>query len=382
MNASHNAMQSMVFEGSKQESIVNSTNYEIYKAIDQNLHVFESDAAGTQTTYISLDYGNPLYLIEQFVEKIEKGEKAFSIDLDKCGCMKRLALATYFPIMNHFLAQYCPSKVYSPRVDLFFEMVLVKHGLMVGDFSQNPDAYSPLFKKKEGEFFNELILETFDMALRRAFKRRLYARTEAVNRGLESAKTYVNALYERYARLLVLRVDFGFRTENPLLPHTVGLQEAQEHLARFFNNKRGKKLYANHVGYIWRLEYGKEKGYHFHLFFFFDGSKAHKDEYLASKIGADWIDVTQGKGIYYNCNAHKQKYKRLGIGMIAHDDEEKRRNLLDVLAYMHKEDQTLREKYSDKTHGWGRGTMPRLRQGLLGRPRKALVNKLKQPSLS
>jgi hypothetical protein len=56
--------------------------------------------------------------------------------------------------------------------------------------------------------------------------------------------------------------------------------------------------------------------------------------------------------------------------MISHDDEEKRRNLLEVLAYMYKEDQTLREKHADKTHGWGRGTTPSARQNRRGRPRR------------
>ncbi len=370
MEVNNNGMHSMAFEVSKQEASFNPNTDEIYKEIDRNLHVFESDAGGTTTTYYSMEFDNPLYLIEKLVEEIEKGRKAFSTALDKRGCMKPLALAKYFSMMNRFLSLYSASKVYTPHIDLFFETFMIKHGVMPPDFSTNPDAYSSLFKMKEGEFFNQLIEEISDMASQRTFKRKLYARTEAINRGLASAVEYLNALYDRYARLLVLRVDFGFRTENPLLPHTVGLLEAQENLARFFNNKRSKKLYTNLVGYIWRLEYGKEKGYHFHLFFFFDGSKAHKDEYLASEIGADWIDVTGGKGIYYNCNAHKQKYKRLGIGMISHDDKEMRQTLLDVLAYMHKEDQTLREKHTDKTHGWGRGTMPRPRMGMLGKPRR------------
>lgn len=362
-------MHSIASEINEQEGILNTTTYEIYKAINRNLNVFESDAAGTRTTYLGIEFDNLLYLIEKFVEEIEKGKKAFSSDFNKHGCMKHLELAKYFLMMNAFSALYCPSKIYSPHVDLFFVTFRIKYGDMIGDFSKNPDAYSGLFNKKEGEYFNQFIEEIYEMTLQRIFKRKLYARMEAFRRGHSSSNGYLDALFERYARLLVLRIDFGFRTENPQLPHTVGLLDAQEHLSRFLNNKRGKKLYTNLKGYIWRLEYGKEKGYHFHLFFLFDGSKAHKDEYLANEIGADWIKITSGKGIYHNCNAHKQRYKRLGIGMISHDEEEKRRNLLEVLAYMHKEDQTLREKYTDKTHGWGRGAMPQKRTAANGRPR-------------
>lgn len=366
----HEHVRSVASECSTPRYLANATTCEVYKEIARNSHIFDAEVEGMRKTFISPDFGNGFYLIEKFVEEIAKGGKAFAAHPNQRGCMQPLALAKDLRKMNSLLALYSPSKIYSPHVDLFFETFVIKHGLMPGFFSENPDEYFDFFKKTQGQFFNQLINEIFVIASQRAFKRKLYRRKEAIKRGYASGRSYLDALYERYARLLVLRVDFGFRTGDPRLPHIVELLEAQNYLVRFLNNKRGKKLYANLTGYLWRLEYGKEKGYHFHLFFFFDGSKAHKDEHLASEIGADWIRVTDGKGIYHNCNAHKQRYKRLGIGMISHDDEEKRRNLLEVLAYMHKEDQTLREKHADKTHGWGRGAMPRPRSNLSGRPRR------------
>lgn len=354
----------------EQGESLNKTTFQIHKTIDWNSNVFKADSGDHALTYAGPELGNRLYMIEKFVEEVKKGGKAFSTKPTSRGLMRPLALAKYLGMMSAFLTLHSPTKIYSPHVELFFDTLVTKYGLEPDDFNGNPDAHSPLFKMKQGEFLNRLIEDISKMTSQRAFKRKLYARTEAINRGHSSAKKYLNALHERYARLLVLRIDFGFRTSDPVLPHPVGLLEAQDYLARFFNNKRGKSLYSNLKGYIWRLEYGKQKGYHFHLFFLFDGSKAHKDEFLANEIGADWTKVTDGKGIYHNCNAHKQSYKRLGIGMIAHDDEEKRRNLLEVLEYMYKEDQTLREKHADKTHGWGRGAMPMPPQLGLGRPRK------------
>ena len=353
------------------EDPLNVTTLQLYAEIDANANIFASAADGQQRTYIGTEYGNLLYMIERFVERVLSGEKAFSSEVTARGCMKHLALAKYFNLINSFLALHSTKKVYSPHVDIFFDIFVVKHGLVAGNFSKNPDRFVPAFKKKEGEFFDQLIEEIFTQGTQRVFKRKLYARTDAIERGLASAKEYLDDLYEHYSRILVLRIDFGFRTETPLAPHPVSLQEAQEHLARFMNNRRGKVLYASLVGYIWRLEYGREKGYHYHLFFFLDGAKVRKDEYVASEIGADWIKVTDGKGIFYNCNAHKQKYKRLGIGMVSHDDQEKRRNLLAVLGYMYKEDQTLREKHAEKTHGWGRGVPPRKTKSAVGRPRRS-----------
>lgn len=365
-NSMNNATPALI----PHDHLLGQTTQQIYKAIDANSNIFEADYRDETVTYIGNEFGDRLYMVEKFGEEIQKGRKGFSTKLTEQGHMKPLALAKYLKMMNSFLSLHSFSKIYSPQVELFFDILVIKYGLIPGDFKDSPNVYSSLFKMKQGEFFNKLIEEILHMTSQRGFKRKVYARVDSINKGYLSAKGYLDVLYERYARLLVLRIDFGFRTSDAALPHTVSLLEAQEHLARFLNNKRGKTLYKNLKGYIWRLEYGKQKGYHFHLFFFFDGSKAHKDEFLANEIGADWIKVTDGKGIYHNCNAHKQSYKRLGIGMISHDDEEKRRNLLEVLAYMHKEDQTLREKFSDKTHGWGRGAMPRPPQHGLGRPRK------------
>jgi hypothetical protein len=353
------------------EDALDATMSQLYAEIDANANIFASDADGQQRTYIGIEYGNPLYLIERFVERALNGERAFSSDVTARGCMKHLTLAKYFSHLNGFLARYSSTKVYSPHVELFFDVFVLKHGLVSGDFGKNPDHLFPAYMQREGEFFDQLIQEISRKGSQRAFKRKVYARTEVIEKGLASAKKYLNDLYERYSRLLVLRIDFGFRTETPTAPHPVTLQEAQEHLARFMNNRRGKTLYANMVGYIWRLEYGREKGYHYHLFFFFDGAKVCRDDYIGNKIGSDWIKITDGKGIFYNCNAHKRKYKRLGIGMISHDDLEMRTTLLAVLRYMYKEDQTLREKYVEKTHGWGRGITPRGTKSAAGRPRRA-----------
>ena len=355
------------------EELSGLNSFQVYQSIDYNSNTFDVESDGEKIPCLGIDFGNLLYEIERLMQEIREGRRAFVDKKGKNPKLKASSLGGYLPLMNALLKLHSLSKIYSPSVALFFDVCITKYGLMPGDFCGNPNAYSPVFQMTQGEFFNKLIEEFYVAMSQREFKRKMHARKEAIERGRKSGEEYIRALFEKCSRLLVIRIDFWFRSAKPLMPHTTNLHEAQKHLSCFLNNKRGKRLYANVVGYIWRLEYGKEKGYHYHLIFFFYGAKVHKDEYIASRIGEDWIKVTDGKGIYHNCNAHKQRYKRLGIGMISHDDIEKRQNLLNVLAYMHKEEQTLREKHLSKTHCWGRGTLPRARRSGAGRPRRSQV---------
>jgi hypothetical protein len=152
------------------------------------------------------------------------------------------------------------------------------------------------------------------------------------------------------------------------------LEDAQRDLNHIFNNMRGNKLFAALVGYIWKLEYGEEKGIHIHFIFFFDGSKVHKDAYLAKLIGEYWRKriVKYDRGIYHNCNMNKNFYKRCGIGMVSHDDLVKRAHLLDAVKYLTKKDQYLRYKPGKKCRAFGKGNMPPERdEGGPGRPRQS-----------
>jgi hypothetical protein len=132
---------------------------------------------------------------------------------------------------------------------------------------------------------------------------------------------------------LVLRLDLTYRKDvDTQFLHEVEIREKywqalqdREHL---FRNTRSNSIFDNMVGYIWKLEPGELKDWHYHFFFLFNGSQVREDISRADMIGEYWQKViTQGRGIYYNCNAHKDKYKRCGIGMINHYDMELIANL-------------------------------------------------------
>jgi hypothetical protein len=130
------------------------------------------------------------------------------------------------------------------------------------------------------------------------------------------------------------------------------------------------------VGYIVKLEYGVNRGFHFHLVVFMDGQHVQQDGYIASELGRHWKEtVTKGQGIFFNCNAKAfedgmYEYKRVGIGMINHDDVNKRHILVhDVIAYLCKKEQSVKTS-SGKGRVFTMGVLPK-QKSAAGRPRKS-----------
>lgn len=188
------------------------------------------------------------------------------------------------------------------------------------------------------------------------------------NKNYKELTSYVDALFERYSRLLVVRVDLSYQKQHAQTTQA----EAKGDREHLLQNTRSNKLFDDMVGYIWKLEHGAEKGFHYHMIFFFDGSKVRQDITKALLIGQYWTNVvTKGRGLYYNCNADKSRYKSCGIGMV-HNADSLMRDSLTRLAvpYLTKTDLYMKLQ----TTGRGMGKMERPRQkDPRGRPRTPIA---------
>lgn len=182
---------------------------------------------------------------------------------------------------------------------------------------------------------------------------------KTLNRGLESANAYVDALQDKYSKLCVVRVDLGYKK-----PHSNNtmLDDANKDFNRMMNNRRSKpSVFKGQVGYICKKEYTKDKGVHFHAFFFYDGQKVQRDKSKGTQIGKYWNEqITANKGSYHNCNLNE--YKDNGVGMLKHNDTKKRENLDAAVSYLFKDDkdQDLTPvKSNQNDRSLVRGTMPK-----------------------
>lgn len=255
-------------------------------------------------------------------------------------------------VTKHYY-QYQEAKSAHPTVELFLKSFYQYRNLNIFDECLSAEAYSELLTELQyvlSDFMSELMSPHHQKRLRNLRRSEL--------RNGASIKSYLDDLFALYAKLLVVRVDFHFRD-------SVTIEEAQEEREWYLRSI--KREYKSLVGYVWKLEYGKHREYHYHIAFFFNGNQVQNDFRLGRLLGGAWR-----AGSYHNCNADKRKYDEwgtCGIGEVHWDDSSKRRRLLDnALNYLLKMDERLLATMFERSRSLGKMEVPhRSRKG--GRPR-------------
>ena len=295
--------------------------------------------------------------IEQFTNTIISTDlPAFEFDTNirNSFVLKRHPLSKYYTDFNDLSSYLSDEYAYSSKVNLFldcYSQLNLGKMAFTGHYPHDEHLH-----REQYERFNSLIDLIRTKSKESAFVAKLKAQKDKVNRRLKVAHSHIDSLIEKRCKLLVLRVDFSYRKD---LVGQITLDEAKRDLEHFLSNRRSKpSLFENMDGYIWKLEYGPDKGYHYHLVLFFNGSKHQSDYYLAREIGEYWKHcITKGRGIYFNCNAKKSDYWHIGIGMIRRDDDTMISNLKHrVIGYLVKSDQYLMAKRLGNNRCFGMGS--------------------------
>lgn len=207
-------------------------------------------------------------------------------------------------------------------------------------------------RKSIALLLNDLCKEIKFLTSQKEYKQQVQNRKDKSKNQYQRSLSLINELFIKHSKVLIMRTDFAFKATSQ-----VDIEEMKEHMSKFLKYLLTRKGELQDIlGYIWKLEFGVQKGYHYHCMFFMDGNKYANDSYYAQKLGELWQHITQGHGIYHNCNASKFKYRKLAIGCISHDDEQARETLNLVLKYIAKVDQFLMEKTLIKYHTFGRSS--------------------------
>ena len=169
----------------------------------------------------------------------------------------------------------------------------------------------------------------------------------------------MQAVSERYARVLVVRVDFAYKKKYHHLLSIKDFDNDMRILRQRIHNRDG--FFDGLIEYAWALEQGIEKGYHCHLLLVYKGHKRKNAYGIAKRVGEIWESITFNEGCYFNCHstAYLSQFEEkgmLGIGMIHTCNSKQVENMLATVQYLvrpEKEQQHLRAKVCRRMRTFG-----------------------------
>ena len=329
------------------KSLTSSSLSNIYN--DLNMFHGTKQEEEQKTTIITPDFDSSLYLIEQFMRYIEQSE-TLPFTLNPKIFVSDQRLLIQLEQVSRWLSEYKPFFQYSPYVDLFFRVT--PSFPIVYSLKSNPR--EAFMGKSMAEWSNQFIEQIRLILHSRKFKDRIRHREENARRSFSSSIRYVQHLFDRHSRLLVIRMDFALRRDQN------DIEEPLDRILNYFSQlkmqmKRRSRVRRALVGYIAHLEYSLVKGHHLHAIFFFNGNRVINDYSISFRIASLWSRITENKGIYFNTHVKTLQYTCPATGMIHRSDEKKRCCLAYVIWYITKLDQQLMYKYHDKQRVFFRG---------------------------
>jgi hypothetical protein len=263
---------------------------------------------------------------------------------------------------------YFPLHDINPYVALLFECVDRFDSPM---FFLYASSTFPHEVKQTVIIMNKLVEDMRREASSADFKRVIRRFVKAEKKREKSLNIYIDTLFNRYSRLVVIRLDLSYSVGSfKVKDIQQNLLEVKADWTKMQRDLHKGLPVKDMLGFACKLEYGHAKDFHFHLLVFYNGSTYRKDVALARLIGEHWRqEVTEGKGRYFNCNNKKRNYKFLGVGVVSHFDSFLISNLKSVVAaYLVKIDYWVRFS-PGLGRSFYRGNMPKLDCAKRGRPR-------------
>lgn len=339
----------------------------------------------------AIEYARYTYELELFLKGFVKHsyrDMVLKPDIDKFNCIKRTedswrsCFVSYLPYFIFFARNLPPECIYSERIETFLSVCkdysLPEYDDNIEDFCRDPIEYfrSPKYRIPYNQmrvYINGFFRDLYERLREPKTLRKILDRERAVKKNYKEYIRLIEKLFERYARLVVLRIDLGYKKEE-----NANIEDLVKDINHIHGNKRHNKLFSHLVGYMEKIEFGMQKGAHAHLLLFFDGSKRKpsSDVYIAKEIGEYWVNqVTKGRGVYWNCNAEKARYEannRLGIGEIHVTEDMKIQNLYRIVEYFCKSEQYVKPRTRPKMKLMRKSVLPKLIGAKKGAPRKSL----------
>lgn len=213
-----------------------------------------------------------------------------------------------------------------------------------------------------------------------SFRRLVEKQQRCAHKNAASVTEFLHFRFHRRAKVLAIRLDLAYiQPDDPLEPWEQPTDaQVKAHLAAWL--VRIKAMLPGDPKVMWKLEWGARKGHHLHIMILCLGDRVRQGITWARIAGEEWEKITGGAGSYWNCNSNERLFEaqgRRGIGLISHDDEVGRANLLRAALYMAKSEVYARFISPDIGRTFGRSIIKKeeLHAKRRGRPRKSVESK-------
>lgn len=280
----------------------------------------------------------------------------------------RAGYGVLFHRLGDLVAMRSPHFVYEPHLEVFYQICQERKIIESDTFGEKFAEYSRMeLGQGEVELRNQLLSDV-QMALQSDwFRKALAGRRKAAKRTARAFNEIYRRAFAKRSRLLIVRVDLEYALRgNHKEFHPLHSPEVQDRFLpevflsdrdRFINNLRDNQLPGrfaeNLLEWGWKLECGRQRGWHLHAVFFFDASLVKSDWYMATMLGELWERLTEGRGAYFNVNQHQREYQRRFIGEIHRGDQEAEMAYQKYVDYISKDDQVPVVKTSKKMQMFG-----------------------------
>lgn len=258
-------------------------------------------------------------------------------------------IETYFRKLKFDNNSFSCPEVHSKRVEVFLEQyrnleisLIAKHHL---DDEVNPHLISQIkngskrdlafILKKSPELLFQLIDNIKTDLETDATKINIRERRNIATTNQNTTTAYVDNCFNVCPQIFVVCMDLGYQ---PIVlgDHNVshiGIQsDIDQALTQtslhWFELRKQLGFSVDIVGHCEKLEYSALKGISLHCAFFCRNQKEYTEKYWGNLIGSIWNNITQGQGIYYNCNPEiRENFSIQAVGLIRASDKTKKRAL-------------------------------------------------------
>jgi len=158
-----------------------------------------------------------------------------------------------------------------------------------------------------------------------------YVQHPTLNRKL---RRHQDQLFERYSKLLMLRVDFSYLQDSD--SHGEGdIHSTVADITLLIQRSQDIK---GLVGYAWVLEHTERHGFHIHAAFYLNGQKHRRAWTVFEALRDTWKYVTWGEGHTHRCEP-REEYRARGEWVTAYDNIKGRKSMQYILSYLSKQEQ-------------------------------------------